>query len=249
MDHQQIAPYAESYAPARPEFQFTPTQREQDFAQLVAAGAAPIEALQACGIVTPEEAATFPRARLYRMATRLLSSEAVQERIDYYRQLHNHNISVTADRLRQELAAISFSDYAQLFASDGRPIINPHEVPRHIRAAVKEFYVDKDGVARFKLHDKLKAAQMVGDLEGHFDEANKSKAPQVTINLASQTNIHPDVTTASEDGSLPPITKNESINDGNGNYLLSPEKTGEPSSEAVDDQHEPSTEPLPECLL
>jgi hypothetical protein len=258
MDHpmvqQQLAPYAESYAPAEPEFQFTPTQREKDFALLVASGAAPTEALSACGIVSEADTLNLPRAQLYRMATRLLSSEAVQERIDYYRILHNHNLSVTADRLRQELAAISFADIAEAFdPGTGQPHTNPHDIPRHLRAAIKEFYIDKDGVTRFKLHDKLKAAQMVGDLEGHFDEANKAKAPQVTINLAQQTNI----TTASEDDSRPvlALTSKSLSSDGNGNSFPSPEESWGSSSEAVDiyhnDNNNDNTQPqdLPECLL
>jgi hypothetical protein len=198
MDNRQLAPYAESYAPTEPAFQFTPTQREIDFAQLVASGAAPVEALIACDIVPEEEANNTPRPLLYRMATRLLTSEAVQERIDYYRQLHNHNISVTADRLRQEAAAIAFADFAHTHTHDGRPITNPHEIPRHIRAAIKEWYIDKDGVVRIKFHDKKWAMQMAGDLEGHFDEANRAKAPQVTVNLAQQVNHTPQ--------SQPPLT-------------------------------------------
>ena len=36
---------------------------------------------------------------------------------------------------------------------------------------------------KFKLTDSLKAMQMLGDLNGHFDESNRSKAPQVTVSL------------------------------------------------------------------
>lgn len=259
MEHPQIAPYAESYAPAEPEFKFTPSQREKDFAQLVASGAAPIEALSACGIISEDEAITSPRSSLYRMATRLLSSEAVQERIDYYRALHNHNLSVTADRLRQELAAISFADFAEAFdPGTGQPITKPRDIPRHLRAAVKEWYVDKDGVTRFKLHDKLKAMQMVGDLEGHFDEANRTKAPQVTVNLAHQTNVHPD-TTISPEGDSPQDVENFSHRDAlvgfspplpascssnNGNV-----EAGESSSGEADGNHDKDSDAeLPECL-
>lgn len=185
----QYAPATQNYAPAPPNpssptgFQYATTQREDDFAQLVASGANPVEALKFTSLVTPEELKTATQATLYRLATRLLNSAAIQERIDYYALLHKQSMSLTVERLQQELAAVSYADIADAFSTDGVPHTNPHDIPRHMRAAIKEFFVDKDGIVRFKLHDKLKAAQMLGDLSGHFNEAHQAKAPQVLVNL------------------------------------------------------------------
>ena len=176
---QQFSPPMQSYIPP-PEFEFVPTQREIDFAQLVASGASPAEAVLAARIVREED--NPDQKALYKMASTLLKSRAVQERLDYYLTLHKHSMAVTADRIRQEGAAIAFSDISEAFREDGTPILNPHEIPRHHRAAIKEFLHDEKGNVKVKYYDKINAMKMVGDMEGLFDEANRAKAP--TINIA-----------------------------------------------------------------
>jgi hypothetical protein len=180
----QFAPKTESYLPA-PTFRYSPGQKEIDFAQLLAAGGDIVDSLIRSSIVSAEEAANTPRPTLYSMATKLLNSEAIQERIDYYAILHQASLSVTIERLQQELAANAFSDIAGAYEEDGSPIKNPHLLPRHLRAAIKEYRVDKDGVVHIKLHDKLKAAQMLGDLSGHFNKAHEAKAPKVMVTLGN----------------------------------------------------------------
>lgn len=183
-DDTNFSPPAVSYMPA-PKFKYAPKQTEIDFAQLIATGADPVEAIVFSGIVTQEGADRLGRGELYRMASRLIRMEAVQERIDFFRQLHKSSMSVTVERMLQELAGMAFSDIADSYQLNGRPHTNPHDIPRYARAAIKEFYIDKDGVVRIKLHDKLKAQQLIGDLEGYFNEAHRAKAPQVTVNLGS----------------------------------------------------------------
>lgn len=197
------APKAESYLP-EPRFRYAPNQREIDFAQIVSSGGGMVEALSLAGLVTQEEAASATRSQLYQMGTRLLSSPAVQERIDYYLQLHKASMNVSVERIQQELAAVSFSDFAHLFHKEdgplqpdpydptapprpshraGDPIRNPHELPRYLRAAIKEWRFDKDGCLVAKMHDKLKGAQLLGDLQGYFAEADRAKAPQINISI------------------------------------------------------------------
>lgn len=181
--HQQLAPAIEVYAP-QPRFKYAPPQRQIDFAQLIAAGAAPVDALIEAHIVPPHDAETTPQKVLYKMAATLLRTEAVQERIDHFVVLHKLGMESTVERIKQEAASMAFSDFALSTDPDtGDPITNPHELPRHFRAAVKEFYIDANGNHRYKFHDKIRALQMLGDLEGHFDESNRSKAPVVNINL------------------------------------------------------------------
>lgn len=205
---ESLAPAAESYVPA-PKFKYAPNQREIDFAQIVAAGGDMVEALSIASLITAKEKESATRAQLYGMGTRLLSNPAVQERIDYYLVLHKAGMDISAARIQQELAAVSFADFAKAFHevdgplverpdlfSDnpnatitepayraGDPITNPHDLPRHLRAAIKEFKIDKDGVVCIKYHDKLKAVHTLGEMEGHFDAANRAKAPQVNISI------------------------------------------------------------------
>lgn len=182
----QFSPQVETYV-GPPKFKHTLTQRNTDFAQLVASGCHPADAIVRASIVTASEAHTTPRNKLYAMASRLMRSEAIQERMDYFAQLHRESMSITAERIHQETAAVAFADVAQAFDHDtGAPITNPHDLPRHLRAAIKEFRVDKDGVVHIKFHDKMKAVQMAGDMAGVFDEARRASAPQVTVNLGGE---------------------------------------------------------------
>lgn len=192
-----FAPASESFLEP-PRFQYTPSIKEQDFAQLIACGGDPAESVLASQLVPMDQAEVLGRAHLYRIAANLLKSEAVQERITYFAYLHRNSMSVTADRVRQEAAAIAFADFALAYHKDliidpdtdtitlpGAPITNPHDIPRHLRAAIKEWKVDKDGVVHIKYHDKVQALKMVGDMEGLFDEAYRAQAPQVTVTLGS----------------------------------------------------------------
>lgn len=209
---EQFAPKAEAYLP-EPKFRYAPSRREIDFAQIVAAGGDMVEALKLASLVTEEEFQAADRAQLYRMGTKLLSTPAVQERIDYYLILHKASMSITVERIEQELASVAFSDFALLYHKEdgpvewvedifaapnpdgsrpqvqkpkwraGDPVRNPHDLPRHIRAAVKEWGFDKDGVLKAKFHDKLKAAHLMADLEGYLNESNRTKATQINISI------------------------------------------------------------------
>jgi hypothetical protein len=209
----QFAPALEAYLPP-PKFKYAPDRREVDFAQLMAVRCDPVKALTLSNLVTEEEAQTRPRAQLYAMATRLLSTPAVQERLDYYLLLHQASMSISVERVEQELAAVAFSDFAQLFhKSDGptvtrpdqfsepdpetgrqplvsepawragEPIRNPHDLPRPLRAAIKEWRFDKDGCLVAKFHDKLSSIKLLSEMEGYLDEANRAKAPQINISI------------------------------------------------------------------
>lgn len=191
----QFAPPTESYLPA-PTFQHTPRQREVDFAQLIASGGDPVESLIKSSIVPATEAQKLTRPKLYRMAASLLRSPAIQERIDHFLVLHRASMDTSAARIKQELASIAFVDPAQAMEDKeyvdhdtGEVTTTPMMVrdirtlPRYVRAAIKEFYLDRDGYPRYKFHDKLKSLQMIADLEGLFNEAHAAKAPTISFNL------------------------------------------------------------------
>ena len=190
VEAEQLAPRAENYLPA-PKFTYAPNQRVIEFAQIVASGGDLVEALSVSSRITAEEREVATRAQLYAMGTRLLNNPAIQERIDYYLILHKASMSISVERIQQELASIGFSDIAECFDEHGRQRTNIKEIPRHIRAAIKEYHIDKDGIMRVKLHDKLKGIQMLGDLEGHFDEANRAKAVQVNVSIGDGKGVAP----------------------------------------------------------
>jgi hypothetical protein len=185
MTEPQFAPASENYLPT-PDFEFSVTQKEDDFARFVAIGTLPTEALALASIITPEEESTTANPTLYRLAANLKKSRGVQERINHYYALHKASMETTVQRIEQELASMAFSDFALLYHPDGTPITNPHDLPRYLRAAVKEWSLKSDGTYVFKMHDKTKAVQMISDLGGHFNAAKEAAAPKVTINLGGE---------------------------------------------------------------
>lgn len=178
----QFAPPTESYIPP-PAFEFSATQKETDFAQFISIGTLDGEALLRASIITTKEFNELPEDTLLRMAYKLKRSKGVSERIRYFRILHTSSMSTTLDRMKQEASAITYADFSLLFDDEGVPYRNPHDIPRHVRAAIKEWSWDEKGNMRFKFHDKMKSMQMLGDLEGHFDKAHAAKAPQINITL------------------------------------------------------------------
>jgi hypothetical protein len=179
------APSAEQYVPTKT-FQYAPSQKEDDFAQLVAAQVPHTEALYRSRLITKDEYDKSSRSALYALAARLLSTPAVQERLDHYTELQKASLSIYRERILQERAAVAFADFALLYDPDtGRPITNPHQLPRYIRAALKEWGFDKDGVLKAKMHDKNISLKALEEMGGLYDEANRAKAPQVTVNLSS----------------------------------------------------------------
>jgi hypothetical protein len=215
-----FAPRAENYLP-EPKFKYAPNQKQIDFAQIIASGGDLVDALSISSLITAQEKEVASRSQLYAMGTRLLSNPAVQERIDYYLLLHKASMSISAERIQQELAAVSFSDFAQVHHKEdgplverknlyhdpedpnsketftepewraGDPIRNPHHIPRHVRAAIKEFHIDKDGIVKVKFHDKLKAKKMLAEMEGYMDESNRAKAPNINISIGDGRGMEP----------------------------------------------------------
>jgi len=199
MDNLQFAPQTESYMPV-PDFKYSPRQREVDFAQLIAAGGDRVGSLIKAAIIPLSESNKLSQPELYALACNLLRSEAVQERVDHFSILHKASMTTSAERIKQELAAIAFVDPSlvqedhttrdpdtDVETTSTREVRDLRTLPRYVRAAIKEFYVDRDGIPRYKFHDKLKSIQMIADLEGLFNDANAAKAPQVTFNLGGST--------------------------------------------------------------
>lgn len=178
---EQFAPPVESYLPTK-RFEYTLSQKEKDFAQLVAVGSTPAEAIVLAGILREDDPTLTP-SDYYLAAARLLKLPSIQERIAHYRDIHRQSMAISAERILQESAAMAFSDPASLFETDGRPIRNIHQVPRHARAAIKEWGFTKDGEFKFKLYDKNKPLEFIADIEGITAEANRAKAPQINISI------------------------------------------------------------------
>lgn len=80
------------------------------------------------------------------MAVRLLNKASVKALLAEKQAQQLRPLDLTATRVKRELAQIAFADPAGCFAPDGRPL-HVHEMPSHIRAAVRSFRViTRDGV-------------------------------------------------------------------------------------------------------
>lgn len=146
--------------------------REERYAQ---ARAKLIPSRQACvqaGWSSPHNAARVERRK------------RVQARIRELRYHDEVDIAWQRRVLRQELMAIAMLRMPDLFVEtvapvldrDGNPTGEMHVIERRMRpfsewtdeekAAVGEFYTDKDGIERLKAHSKIAAIEMLCKLDG-----------------------------------------------------------------------------------
>ena len=93
-----------------------------------------------------------------------------------------------------ELAAIGFSDPLEYYNNDGtlKPLEN---IPAHARATIREIRgehsetVDPDGnvtrkvTNQYKLHDKLKAIELIMRARGMMDTHNTARQPVVVMSV------------------------------------------------------------------
>lgn len=104
---------------------------------------------------------------------RLLKHPEVRKRIAAHQRKIKMKMEVTTERIVMELAKIAFSDVSMLIemAGDDLKIRELSEVDADLRAAISELSITstRDGKNRkIKLHDKIKALQLLGQHTGMF---------------------------------------------------------------------------------
>lgn len=127
-------------------------------------------------------------------AYRLLQTERVQERMDYYHDLQRARLDIRDDRLMAEVAAIGFSDPIDFFSEDGK-LLDVHQMPKHARVAISSIEINttedlqEDGTTRIKtkariqLWNKLKALDLAARVKGMYHDPSKADAPRVIIDM------------------------------------------------------------------
>ncbi len=131
-------------------------------------------------------------------AARLLADPRVKELLaptqqaaEVARAEEIHGLQISRDRIRLELARLSFFDPRKLFAADGRlkPVA---ELDADTAAAVSQFDVeettDEDGttvrVTRVKFWDKVRALTNLADTEaGTWADGSKATAGSTSVNV------------------------------------------------------------------
>lgn len=124
---------------------------------------------------------------------RLLSNVNVQAAIQEAMSKRERRTEIKADRVLQELAAVGFAQAVDVVrvvrreTNDGRTyqdveIVDTDQVPADSRTAIAGIKYGKYGI-EIKMHDKIRALEMLGRHLGLFDDnANKDKPdPQAQI--------------------------------------------------------------------
>jgi phage terminase small subunit len=111
--------------------------------------------------------------------SRLLTNADVAQAVQAGQKRTLGKLEVTAERIMQELAAMSFVRPSDLYNPDGtaKPL---SEWPDHAAAAVKEF-ATVGPVAKFKLYDKAPALAILAKHFGLLQEA-----PSVQVNVLTK---------------------------------------------------------------
>lgn len=176
---QELAPYENS--------PYTYDPDEEKFAKLVASTADPGHAMMQA---YPTRCANDRQA--VRRGTILAGTPRMAHRIAYYRRLLAMQLDISTTRVMAELAAIATADIAGIFASDGT-VIHPAQIPRQLRAAIKEIDVTTkaggETTYKYKFHDKMAALKLLASIKGMDIEARKASAPNLTFNLNVPTTV------------------------------------------------------------
>ncbi|WP_038291772.1 terminase small subunit [Zooshikella ganghwensis] len=119
-------------------------------------------------------------------AARLLSKVNIQEAIQQIQSVRAKRLTISADRIEQELARIAFSQITDVVEWRREKLNNTHEqddkppveiqqvllknsdtLPTEVTATIQEVAQTTHGV-RIKLYDKLKALELLGRRHGMF---------------------------------------------------------------------------------
>lgn len=120
-------------------------------------------------------------------ASRLLTHAKVQEFIQEYIKGREKRTEITGDMVIQELAKIAFVDVKNIYDDNGDLLPIPN-LPSEITSAISTFKTrkenqgnsDYDIIEEYKMHDKMRALEMLGKHTGIFEKDNNQKKTENT---------------------------------------------------------------------
>lgn len=118
---------------------------------------------------------------------RLLRKAEIQEALRNAREAQERRTEITADRVLQELAHVAFAnttDFVKL--SGGRVFLtDTDDLSRDQTAALSTIKEGRDGV-EVRLHDKIRALELLGKHLGIFEKPEEQDAGGVKVSLAPE---------------------------------------------------------------
>lgn len=141
-------------------------------------------------------AAGYSKTTAKVIAAQNLSKLNIQNQIQSLSTAVNKKLDISVERIRLELARISFSDIRQFYNEDGT-LIPVHELSDEAAAClagieeeeIKEWDADLKAMMpigtlkKIRRHDKLKALEMLGRTEGIFEKDNAQSKSKTEINI------------------------------------------------------------------
>lgn len=128
--------------------------------------------------------------------SRLLTNAKVQNYVQHIKDQRSKRLEITADRIAAELSKIAFSDVRNIFGPDGQliPIKQIDDETAGAISSVKSYenkVSDQEdgeqvvqGINReVKMHDKMKALELLGKHMGFFERDNDQKKPVINTGL------------------------------------------------------------------
>lgn len=130
--------------------------------------------------------------------SRLLINVKVQNKIQELQQTRSERTKITADMVLQELGKVGFSNIqdflnSDLTVKDLQSLEKEKAQAIHsIKRSVTEFEGGTKEVVEFKMHDKLRALEMIGRHIGFFEKDNdQSKTPIIIPDIKVYTGAPP----------------------------------------------------------
>ena len=158
-----------------PVFQYTPTTPEILFARYFALSGDLYNAYLQANLPTK---ATDTKASITAKSSRLLATERVQERYQYFRQLIETKMDCREDRVVAELSALAFADPADFYDPATGKLLPINKIPPHARAAIKTYDPENNELQLYDKNATLKTVVAIKNMDGDNKEA---QAPKIVI--------------------------------------------------------------------
>jgi phage terminase small subunit len=167
------------------------TPLEEKYARARCEGLGPSDAYRKAGYSIHANPASMRQA-----AYTVEHRKHIQARIETLESVVLRKIDIAAPRIVAELAALAFSDVAELFDGNGE-LLSPDRLPEHVSRAVRKVtrrvkhrtwqrdgqdIVEVDTETSYEMHAKQAALDKLAEMQG-ITERSSGASVQVTINL------------------------------------------------------------------